>query len=157
MRRPISGGVLNIGQWNGGQPMQSQGISQREAVDKLAEEFVARYRRGERPAISEYCERLPEQAAEIRDLFPALVMMEDVAPQDSGTPEATAAAGGSRPSGSHPERLGVYQIIREVGRGGMGVVFEAEHLTLGRHVALKVLPAQFARDPKALERFRREA
>jgi len=44
----------------------------RETVEQLAEEFAARFRRGERPAISEYCERNPEHAQEIRDLFPAL-------------------------------------------------------------------------------------
>src|SRR5262249_29811979 len=54
-------------------------------------------------------------------------------------------------------RLGEYLLVREIGRGGMGVVYEAVQESLGRHVALKVFPEQALMHPGSLERFQREA
>src|SRR6516162_1750125 len=128
----------------------------RNPVEELAEEFLERLRRGERPSLSEYTRPHPELADEIRDLFPALVMLEQMRP-------ATEASGGSRPdsrpaAGNPPlERLGDYRILREVGRGGMGIVYEAEQESLGRHVALKVLMGHALLDARQLLRFQREA
>ncbi|HZZ80258.1 MAG TPA: protein kinase, partial [Gemmataceae bacterium] len=126
--------------------------SDRNPVEELAEDFLERYRRGERPALSEYTRKHPDLAAEIRDLFPALVMLEGVRPLERSDNTATGAAVPPR-----LERLGDFRILREVGRGGMGIVYEAEQESLGRHVALKVLPAQSLLEPKHLLRFQREA
>jgi serine/threonine protein kinase/WD40 repeat protein len=124
-------------------------LSEFDPVDDALEEFVQRYRRGERPSLSEYDCKYPAVAAKIRALFPALVAMEELGP----VPPAPRA-GKESPV---PEQLGDYHIVREIARGGMGIVYEAVQQSLGRHVALKVLPRCGGGDASQLERFRREA
>src|SRR6266545_3417661 len=128
--------------------------SDRDPVEVLAEEFVERHRSGERPSLTEYTQRHPEHADTIRKVFPALVKMEQLKPAALESPGSGAPAGDEGP---RLERLGDFRILREVGRGGMGVVYEAEQVALGRHVALKVLPRHALLDPRRLRRFQREA
>jgi len=64
------------------------------------------------------------------------------------------------PQGSPSEglrRLGDFELVRELGRGGMGVVYQARQVSLNRQVALKVLSGGLGLTPKAVQRFRREA
>ncbi len=83
--------------------------------DELAEEFAGRYRRGERPSLQEYVDRLPEMADEIREMFPAMVEVEraDGDLRDDVVQQPPVAL--------HLSQIGDYRILREVGRGGMGV------------------------------------
>ncbi len=118
----------------------------------LAEEFAERYRRGERPSLTEYAEKHPDLAERIHRLFPTLVVMEEFG---SVVGEPTGPFGAA--TGAAPLRLGEYRILREVGRGGMGIVYEAVQESLGRHVALKVLPSHGLLSPTQLQRFEREA
>jgi eukaryotic-like serine/threonine-protein kinase len=128
---------------------------ERNPVERLAEDFLDRKRRGEQPSVSEYVDRHPDLAEEIRDLFPALLMMEELGDGSGGTTGSLAADGAA--AGTRLSRLGDYRILREIGRGGMGVVYEAEQESLGRRVALKVLSAGALLDPKQVRRFEREA
>jgi serine/threonine protein kinase/WD40 repeat protein/Flp pilus assembly protein TadD len=119
---------------------------------ELAQEFADRHRRGERPSLTEYAKKNPEFADEIRDLFPAMLMMEEF-----GSVAGQAGAGPLSTDSDMPLQLGEYRILREVARGGMGIVYEAVQESLGRHVAVKVLPFQRVLHGHYLERFRREA
>ena len=134
----------------------SMSESRSAVVLELAEEFLERYRLGERPGLKEYIDLHPELEREIREVFPAMAMMENIAIRDESLAgEATEA--GPPIAAPRLEQLGDFRIIREIGHGGMGVVYEAEQISLGRHVALKVLPRQLVRDAKQLQRFEREA
>jgi WD40 repeat protein/serine/threonine protein kinase len=129
--------------------------SERNPVERLAEEFAARLRRGERPALSEYTAQYPQYAEQIQELFPALAMMEQLKPAEG---DLTGPENAPRPEDVPPlECLGDYRIVREVGRGGMGIVYEAEQQALGRRVALKVLPRKLLADSQHRRRFEREA
>src|SRR5438067_948033 len=121
----------------------------------IADEFVEAFRQGKRPSVEEFARRYPEQADEIREMLPALVLMEKARSADD-TPGQRRPARASAAAASL-QQLGDYQILREVGRGGMGVVYEAQQLSLGRHVAIKVLPSHALLDPRHLSRFQREA
>ncbi len=123
-----------------------------QQLDDLAEEFAERIRRGESPTVSEYATRHAELAAEIRDLFPTIAALERLKAKRAQPQGQPASLGGAR-----LERLGDFHILREIGRGGMGIVYEAEQESLGRRVAIKVLPKHALVDSKQLKRFHREA
>ncbi len=125
---------------------------ERDPVEVLADEFTSRQRQGECPTIDEYALRYPELAEEIRVLFPTIAALEKLKVRQQRTPDGRVSLGGCR-----LERLGDFRVIREIGRGGMGIVYEAEQESLGRRVAVKVLPKQTLLDPKHLQRFHREA
>jgi tetratricopeptide (TPR) repeat protein len=133
-------------------PSQTNGVT----VGQLAAEWRERLRKGERPELDDYLRRYPGLADEIRELFPAVVMIEELKGEAADLTASTLGTASPLPEGKPLERLGDFRILREIGRGGMGIVYEAEQESLGRRVALKVLPAQALLDPHKRQRFLRE-
>src|SRR5262249_46692362 len=101
----------------GGGTAMTDSSSDPHPLEGVAEEFLDRFRKGDRPSLTEYTSKFPELADEIRELFPALVMMEDIRPKQG---DATGAQTPPSAEGKPLERLGDYRILREIGRGGMG-------------------------------------
>ncbi|WP_165233310.1 WD40 repeat domain-containing serine/threonine protein kinase [Aquisphaera insulae] len=129
-----------------------------DPVELLIDDFLDRRRRGEGPSLEALVEANPEHAGRLRSLVPAALAMEDL---------GSEAGGGGDGSGGRdarlgllppmPSRLGDYSLVRPIGSGGMGVVYEAVQGSLGRQVALKTFPTSRLGDAGRLERFRREA
>src|SRR5262245_21580472 len=128
-----------------------------ELLAQIIDEWQERVRRGHRPDITEYVNKYPQLANELRQLLPGLAALEEL--KGDALNYTVAPATLAPPNDETPvlDQLGDFRILREAGRGGMGVVYEAEQISLGRHVALKVLPQKLLVDARTKRRFEREA
>ncbi len=125
----------------------------RQVLDVL-EQYLDDLERGAEPDMETLMAKHPELAEELRSYFQQLQEVHRAA-----RPNAMEPSQPRLPEPETPERgrLGDFRILREIGRGGMGVVYEAEQISLGRRVALKVLPFAATLDAKQLQRFKNEA
>jgi WD40 repeat protein/serine/threonine protein kinase len=127
-------------------------------VTQALEEYQAALEAGQPLDRQAFLARYPEIAEVLAECLDGLEFVQKAAPEldepdrDRSIP-GTAAAVAIEPEGP----LGDFRIVREIGRGGMGVVYEAVQISLGRRVALKVLPFAAAMDAKQLQRFKNEA
>ena len=124
----------------------------RQPLEVMAAEYADKIRVGQLVSIEDYVRRNPELESEIRELFPTIAALEKMKAANNKDQARLATTLPLR-----LQELGDFEIIREIGRGGMGIVFEAVQRSLGRRVALKVLPKAALLDPKQLQRFSREA
>ncbi|RUL81390.1 serine/threonine-protein kinase [Tautonia sociabilis] len=148
-RGPIGRSTWPVERWGGsGSILGLQGLD--PAFLDLVEETTRRLLDGEPVDVEKLVEEHPDWAEEFRSLVPA---MRGLAELSAGVEEL--------PASSRDEDgltiFGKFRILREVGRGGMGIVYEAEQVALRRRVALKILPPSLAMDPRALQRFQLEA
>ena len=120
------------------------------------ETYLQSMRDGQPLSMSDFLAEHADISADLARCFKGLEFIEAAAAELSGTTSGPATAL-AEPSLRTESRLGDYHILREIGRGGMGVVYEAQQVSLGRRVALKVLPYSAAADPKQRQRFHIEA
>jgi eukaryotic-like serine/threonine-protein kinase len=116
-------------------------------VAQVADEFLDQLSRGKDPDVGDYARRYPQIASVLPQILPAVRMISQMPP----------LGGAPFPPLTLTEPLGEFRLLREIGRGGMGVVYEAEQTSLSRRVALKVLGASPGTDGKQLARFQIEA
>lgn len=134
--------------------MTNQASYKNNLIEQLGEDFLRKTQAGDSPSIDQYTENYPEWADEIREFIEAFMLVHKLAPNSLEFKNIDLQA--RNPDSQLPTIEG-YRIDGELGRGGMGVVYVARHISLDREVALKVLPGGWAEDAKSVERFLREA
>ena len=125
------------------------------ALTELCDEIIERLQAGDRVDMASLALEHPEYADQLRRLLPALEALVNLGASAVQNPTRVVSKQGS--SDLAPKVLGDYRVLREIGRGGMGVVYEAEQRSLNRRVALKVLPMAAALDVRQFQRFQLEA
>jgi serine/threonine protein kinase len=120
------------------------------------ERYLAATEAGEKPNRQAFLARHPDIAGALAECLDGLEALQ--AASSSGRPSHAAENLDTASVDLQPEApLGDFRMVREIGRGGMGIVYEAVQMSLGRRVALKVLPFAAALDAKQLQRFKNEA
>jgi serine/threonine protein kinase/heme exporter protein D len=122
-------------------------------VVEALDEYLAALEAGQKPNRQEFLSR----HAAIADALAECLEGIEALHQASSASQPSAGGGAAHPDWQPGAALGDYRLGREIGRGGMGIVYEAEQLSLGRRIALKVLPFALTLDPRQLQRFKNEA
>ena len=123
----------------------ASGMELDDLVAQVIDEYLERLKGGNTPTLNEFVERYPEIGHVLKTLIPAL----------NATQQCDNTANGAFTHGRY-KQIGDFRILRQIGRGGMGVVYEAEQVSMQRRVAFKVLPLAGLVDELKIHRFQNE-
>lgn len=126
-----------------------------QLLDSIVDEFTSQIRAGLNPQVIDFQERYPQLHCQLEELLGSVKAIESLKSTAAG--KAGSSASFDRTQFPMPETIGEYQVLSELGRGGMGVVYLGKHQTLGREVAIKVLPPSLAASEDRVDRFQSEA
>ena len=126
-----------------------------QLLDSIVDEFTSQIRAGLNPQVADFQERYPQLHCQLEELLGSVKAIESLKSTAAG--KAGSSASFDRTQFPMPETIGEYQVLSELGRGGMGVVYLGKHQTLGREVAIKVLPPSLAASEDRVDRFQSEA
>ena len=118
-------------------------------LDQLVEQLCDQVQGGIPVELDNLVEAYPEMKEQLQLIYPMICAMANWSNDDAGKNRSDSG-------GLHHLQLGDFEILRQIGRGGMGVVYEALQISIHRKVALKVLPLASLVDPRALQRFKNE-
>ncbi|MFT5300693.1 MAG: serine/threonine protein kinase [Mariniblastus sp.] len=121
-------------------------------VESACESYIELYREGTAPTLEDFVAQHENHAEQILELLPTVLMMEDARARSIGRRKDGMVKRGA----ALITELGDFEIVREIGRGGMGIVYEAVQRSLDRSVALKLLPKHVLNEEQ-IEKFKREA
>ena len=126
--------------------------AQQQRLAKLLDEYVLQLQLGEQPSVAEIAAAHPDLERPLRAYLPSLHLLQNAAVDAQSEGQASLAV-----AWSVDEPLGDFELGREIGRGGMGIVYEARQISLSRRVAIKVLPFAAILDQRQIARFQNEA
>ncbi|MGE3776616.1 MAG: protein kinase [Pirellulaceae bacterium] len=154
MRRTLSA------DWgSSGEPsvLRDLNAEQRERFEKILDGYMTALERSEPLDEQVLLDEHPDLAPRLRFYFRSLQDLHQVASAFHRPGHADDSGGSVEPASESPRRMGDFELLREIGRGGMGIVYEARQISLARRVALKVLPFSAVLEARQIARFRNEA
>jgi formylglycine-generating enzyme required for sulfatase activity len=119
--------------------------------------FQKAWYEGDPPALEQYLKNYPEYSNELRKQIENFLLVVEGLPAAGGDVDRSSSLAGGEVGEFEEKILGDFRIFGEIGRGGMGVVYEAEQISLKRNVALKILPPHLLLSDEMVQKFHREA